>query len=64
MICADDVSAAEQVMALTEAAGMQAYYAGSLANALTVEGLTAILISMNKYYKVKTASIQVSGLSL
>ena len=61
MVCANDVSAAEQVMALTDAAGMQAYYAGGLANALIVEGLTAILISMNKYYKVKTASIGITG---
>ena len=61
MVCADDVQAAEQVMALTEAAGMQSFYAGGLQNALTVEGLTAILISMNKYYKVKTASIGITG---
>ncbi len=61
MVCADDVQAAEQVMALTEAAGMQSFYAGGLHNALTVEGLTAILISMNKYYKVKTASIGITG---
>ncbi len=62
MVCADDIEAAEQVMALTESAGMKAIYAGTLANALTVEGLTALLISMNKYYKVKTASIGITGL--
>lgn len=62
MICANDIAAAEQVMALTEAAGMKAFYAGGLSNAITVEGLTAILISMNKYYGSKTASIEISGI--
>lgn len=62
LVCADDQPAAEQVMQLAEAAGMQAYYAGSLDNAVVVEGLTSILISLNKYYGVKTASIGVTGL--
>lgn len=61
MICADNVEAAEQVMALAEAAGMKAFYAGGLVNALTVEGITALLINMNKYYKVKTASVGITG---
>lgn len=61
LVCADDVAAAEQVMALAEAAGMKAFYAGGLVNALTVEGVTALLINMNKYYKVKTASIGITG---
>ncbi len=63
MICADDVPAAEQVIEMTEAAGMNAFYAGGLSNAVTVEGLTAILISMNKYYGSKTASISITGIS-
>jgi len=63
MICADDVPAAEQVIEMTEAAGMNAFYAGGLSNAVTVEGLTAILISMNKYYGSKTASFSITGIS-
>jgi len=62
LICSNDVDAAEQVIQLTEAAGMRAYYAGSLKNAITVEGLTALLISMNKYYRRKTASIGITGI--
>ena len=62
LICSNDVDAAEQVIQLTEAAGMRAYYAGSLKNAITVEGLTALLISMNKYYRSKTASIGITGI--
>ncbi|MCC7130758.1 MAG: NADPH-dependent F420 reductase [Anaerolineae bacterium] len=62
LVCADDVEAARTVIQLAEAAGMTGYYAGGLDNALVVEGLTALLISVNKHYGVKTASIRISGL--
>lgn len=62
LVCSDDLEAAEQVIALAEAGGMRAFYAGGLDNAVVVEGLTSLLISLNKRYAVKTASIQVTGL--
>lgn len=62
LVCADDLEAAEEVIKLAEAGGMRAYYAGNLDNAVIVEGLTSLLISMNKYYGVKTASIGVTGI--
>ncbi len=62
LVCANDVEAAEKVMALAEAGGMNAFYAGGLDNAVIVEGLTSILISLNRYYGVKTASIHITGL--
>ena len=62
LVCADDQGAAAQVIELAQAAGLQAYYAGGLDNAIVVEGLTSILISLNKHYGVKTASISISGL--
>ena len=63
LVCADDIDAAQAVMALAEAIGMRAYYAGGLDNALVVESLTSILISLNKYYGVKNASIAVTGIT-
>lgn len=63
LVCSDDVHAAEQVIILAQAAGMRGYYAGVLANATIVEGLTSILISLNKYYGVKNASVRVSGIA-
>jgi len=63
LVCADDQEAAQQVMQLAEDAGMSAYYAGGLDNAVVVEGLTAIAISLNKHYGVKTASICVTGIA-
>jgi hypothetical protein len=63
LVCADNVDDAQEVIKLANAGGMRAYYAGSLDNANVVEGLTSILISLNKNYGVKTASIGVTGIS-
>ena len=63
LVCSDDIPAAKQVILLAQAAGMRGYYAGVLANAIVVEGLTSILISLNKHYGVKNASIRVMGIS-
>jgi NADPH-dependent F420 reductase len=62
LVCADDVETAQKVIQLAEDGGMKAYYAGDLTNAIVVEGLTAILINLNKHYKTKTASISISGI--
>lgn len=63
LVCAEDMNAANQVIELAENAGMRAFYAGGLKNAVVVEGLTAILISLNRHYKVKNASINVTGIT-
>jgi NADPH-dependent F420 reductase len=63
LVCADDLEAAQVVMDLAQGGGMRAYYAGGLDNALTVEGLTALLIAINGHYKIKTASIQIAGVN-
>lgn len=61
LVCADDLKAAEEIIHLAEMGGMRAYYAGGLDNAVVVEGLTSILISINKKYGTKTASIAITG---
>jgi 8-hydroxy-5-deazaflavin:NADPH oxidoreductase len=62
LVCSDDAEAAQTVVQLAKAGGMTAYHAGGLDNALVVEGLTVILISLNKLYGSKTASIGVTGI--
>jgi len=62
MVCADDPEARAEVVKLAEAAGMQAYEAGGLDNGIVIEGLTALIIAMNKRYKSKTGGIRVSGI--
>jgi NADPH-dependent F420 reductase len=62
LVCSDDLSAAQETIKLANAAGMRGYYAGGLENAVVVEGLTSILISLNKHYGGH-ASVRVSGVS-
>jgi NADPH-dependent F420 reductase len=62
LVCAEDIEAAQQVIQLAQDGGMRAYYAGGLANANVVEGLTSLLISINKHYGVKSASIGITGI--
>ncbi|TFH38203.1 MAG: NADPH-dependent F420 reductase [Anaerolineales bacterium] len=64
LVCSDSLPAAEEVIKLARAAGMRGYYAGGLENAIVIEGLTSILISMNKHYGSKTAAIAVRGLAV
>jgi NADPH-dependent F420 reductase len=61
LVCADDDEARGQVVKLSEAAGMTAFEAGGLDNALAVEGVTALLISINRRYKSRTGSLQIAG---
>ncbi len=63
LVCSDDIMAAEQIVQLANAGGMRGYYAGGLANAIVVEGLTSILISLNKHYKIKNAGIKITGIT-
>lgn len=63
LVCGDDAEARAEAVKLAEAAGMQAYEAGGLDNGLVVEGLTALIISLNKRYKSKTGGIRISGIS-
>jgi 8-hydroxy-5-deazaflavin:NADPH oxidoreductase len=62
LVCADDLDAAQQIISLAEAGQMRAYYAGGLDNAVVVEGITSLLISLNKHYGVRNASIAVTGI--
>ncbi len=62
LVCGDDKAAKQVAIALAEAAGMRGIDAGPLANAVVVEGLTAVLIGINKRYKVKGAGIRITGI--
>lgn len=62
LVCADDMTAAEAALELVQAAGLTGYFAGALDNAITVEGLTSILVSMNKHYKSRHGTIKVAGI--
>ena len=63
LVCSDDREAAQEVIKLAEGADMKAFYAGALDNAITLEGISALLISLNKHHDAKTATFRVSGLN-
>ena len=62
LICGENMEAIEKVVVLTEAAGLSGLYAGNLDDAVVVEGLTALLIKMNKKYKGH-GMIRITGLN-
>lgn len=62
LVCGDDGEAVDRVIALAEDAGMNAFAAGPLANSVVAEGLTSVLIAINRKYKVPAAGIRITGL--
>jgi len=62
LVCADDPAAADTVVALAEEIGLRAWNAGPLANSVVAEGLTSVLIALNRRYKVPGSGIRVTGI--
>ncbi|NDJ52755.1 MAG: NADPH-dependent F420 reductase [Chloroflexi bacterium] len=62
LVSGDDSEAKEKTIELVEAAGMRGFDVGPLANAIVAEGITSLLIRINKRYKVKGAGIRITGL--
>ena len=50
-----------EVLKLVKAAGMKGWDAGVIENAAVVEGMTSLLIYINKQNKVKSAGIKITG---
>ncbi len=61
LVCADDPVAADTVVALAEEIGLRAWNAGVLANSVVAEGLTSVLIALNRRYKVPGSGIRITG---
>lgn len=62
LVCSDHAEAKRTVMALAEKiAGARAVNAGPLANARHVEGITALLLTINRLYKTET-EVRITGL--
>jgi NADPH-dependent F420 reductase len=62
IVCADDADAKQQVMRLAEAIeGVRSVDGGALANARMVEGITVLLVSVNRTYKTQ-AGIRIAGI--
>lgn len=61
LVCGDDDAAKQIGMQLVRDVGMKAWDAGPLDNAVVVEGLTPILLGINKRHKIKGAGIRITG---
>jgi len=61
LVCGTDKDSREMGMQLVKDAGLVAWDAGPLENSIISEGLTSILIRINKEYGTHTAGIQITG---
>lgn len=62
LICGDDAAAKQVVSDLGTSMGLRGLDAGPLANAGPLEGVTALLATINRRYKKKNAGIRITGL--
>jgi NADPH-dependent F420 reductase len=62
LVAGTSKAARSKAIALVEAAGMKAWDAGPIENAAVVEGLTSVLIYLNKQYGVESSGIQITGI--
>ncbi|HQZ20636.1 MAG TPA: NADPH-dependent F420 reductase [Thermoflexales bacterium] len=60
LVCGDDTAAKQVVLGLVKDCGMIGWDAGPLDNAVVVEGLTPVLLGINKRHKVKGAGLRIT----
>jgi 8-hydroxy-5-deazaflavin:NADPH oxidoreductase len=63
LVCGTSNAAREVVLELIKSAGLIGWNAGPIENAVVVEGLTSILIGINKQYGVEAAGIKITGVA-
>ena len=61
LVFGDDKSARATVVELADAMGLRGIHGGALVNSAAAEGLTSILIFLNKTYQVDGAGIRITG---
>ena len=62
LVCSDDDEARAFVVTLVAELGLRGWQAGPLANSVAVEGMTSVLITINRKYRIQGgAGIRVSG---
>ena len=61
LVCGDNEEAKQKVMEIVRRIGARAFDAGPAANAYVIEGLTGVIIHLNRKYKSKHGSIKITG---
>ncbi|MGH7846842.1 MAG: NADPH-dependent F420 reductase [Candidatus Binatia bacterium] len=62
LVCGDKEAAKLKVMEMLAKIGARAFDAGPAANAYVIEGLTGVLIQLNRKYKSKHATLKITGI--
>jgi 8-hydroxy-5-deazaflavin:NADPH oxidoreductase len=62
LVCGGDAEAKKQVSDLGASMGLRAVDVGALTNAGPLEGITAVLATINRRYKLKNSGIKITGL--
>ncbi|NMC47227.1 MAG: NADPH-dependent F420 reductase [Chloroflexi bacterium] len=62
LVCGNDQAAKNLVLQLIDDAGMKGFDAGALQNSIVSEGMTSVLININKKFGVHSAGIKIIGL--
>jgi NADPH-dependent F420 reductase len=64
LVCSAELETRQIVLELVKDAGLTGWDAGPLENSVVVEGLTSILINLNKKYHSHTAGIKITGIDI
>ena len=62
LVCGDHAEAKQKVMEIIARIGATAYDGGPASNAYVIEGLTGVIIALNRKYKSKHGSIKITGI--
>jgi len=62
LLCGGDAEAKKVVEELAHTMGLRAIDVGALTNAGSLEGITAVLATINRRYKLKNSGIKITGL--
>jgi 8-hydroxy-5-deazaflavin:NADPH oxidoreductase len=63
LVCGDKSDAKEKVMEIIRRIGARAFDGGPATNAYVIEGLTGVIIFLNRKYKSKHGSIRIVGIA-
>jgi len=61
LLCGNDAEAKDTVVGLGASMGLRSIDVGPLSNAGPIEGITAVLATINRRYKLKTTGIRITG---
>ena len=62
LVCGDNAESKQKVMEIIQRIGARAFDGGTAGNAYVIEGLTGVIIYLNRKYKSKHGSIKITGI--